>query len=659
MKDYYFLTLIFILIFHYNSFGQENDAFNYQAVIRDEYGEILKNHELNLLFEIIEADTAGNVVYSEIHTAKTNTYGLVALEIGNGNPIIGDMQNIMWANTIMFVRVSIDLNQSGDYEGVSTSQLLPVPFALHAKYSSDSYWKKNSGSINFIDGNVGIGDAQPQNSLSISGEKTGLERTMVSINNLSNSSLNSAALEVKAGSVSNYTTLRMHSDNYSYSWWAKHGQLKTLGDGLIIEATKSDGLGGDIVFVNGQTGSTNVEKTVNMLIGGNGNVGIGTVNPEFKLDIEGSLNADGIFLNGEPLNLGQSLWQTNETATYYSAGNVGIGNAQPQNALSITGEKTGIERTMFSINNLSNSSFNSAALEVKAGSNSNYTTLRMHSDNYSYSWWARHGQLKTLGDGLIIEATKSDGTGGDIVFVNGETGGANVVKTVNMLISENGNVGIGTTNPDFKLDINGSLNADSIFLNGEPLNPNQNVWGANEMSTFYTDGYVGIGNTTPQKLLDVSLPSNGNEQNNGISINRNNGYLNLINGTMYQGHFQARISGKSTHDDSPGLVITATPNSDIVNSNAILLRGGEFNSLINSDVLRVQNYLEDLMTVKSDGNVGIGTTTPKSKLHVTNGDIYLEDASKGVIMTSPNGNCWRMTVGNDGNPSFSAIDCPQ
>ncbi|MBK6263772.1 hypothetical protein JKA74_01890 [Marivirga sp. S37H4] len=65
------------------------------------------------------------------------------------------------------------------------------------------------------------------------------------------------------------------------------------------------------------------------------------------------------------------------------------------------------------------------------------------------------------------------------------------------------------------------------------------------------------------------------------------------------------------------------------------------------------------MTVKSSGNVGIRTTTPKSKLHVTEGDIYIEDATKGVIMTSPDGNCWRMTVGNDGNPAFTATTCPE
>lgn len=58
------------------------------------------------------------------------------------------------------------------------------------------------------------------------------------------------------------------------------------------------------------------------------------------------------------------------------------------------------------------------------------------------------------------------------------------------------------------------------------------------------------------------------------------------------------------------------------------------------------------------GNFGIGTGTPESKLHVTDGDIYIENVNRGVIMRSPNGNCWRMTVNNSGQPQLTQIVCP-
>jgi len=43
---------------------------------------------------------------------------------------------------------------------------------------------------------------------------------------------------------------------------------------------------------------------------------------------------------------------------------------------------------------------------------------------------------------------------------------------------------------------------------------------------------------------------------------------------------------------------------------------------------------------------------------VTAGDIYIEDINKGVIMKSPNGNCWRITVNDSGNIVSSPINCP-
>lgn len=60
----------------------------------------------------------------------------------------------------------------------------------------------------------------------------------------------------------------------------------------------------------------------------------------------------------------------------------------------------------------------------------------------------------------------------------------------------------------------------------------------------------------------------------------------------------------------------------------------------------------------NDGNVGLGTSLPNSKLEISNGDVFLNTPNKGVIMKSPDGQCWRLSVNNNGTANFTALSCP-
>lgn len=66
------------------------------------------------------------------------------------------------------------------------------------------------------------------------------------------------------------------------------------------------------------------------------------------------------------------------------------------------------------------------------------------------------------------------------------------------------------------------------------------------------------------------------------------------------------------------------------------------------------------LTITPNGNVSIGggQNAAKSKLQVTSGDVYIDTIGSGVIMKSPNGNCWRVTINDTGAFASTSIICP-
>ncbi len=60
---------------------------------------------------------------------------------------------------------------------------------------------------------------------------------------------------------------------------------------------------------------------------------------------------------------------------------------------------------------------------------------------------------------------------------------------------------------------------------------------------------------------------------------------------------------------------------------------------------------------KASTNVGIGTPTPKTRLHVASGKIYVE-ANQDVILKSAKGACFELTVRDAGALTTAVIACP-
>lgn len=53
------------------------------------------------------------------------------------------------------------------------------------------------------------------------------------------------------------------------------------------------------------------------------------------------------------------------------------------------------------------------------------------------------------------------------------------------------------------------------------------------------------------------------------------------------------------------------------------------------------------------------TSTPNTLFHSQDGDIFIENPNRGIIMKTPNGTCYRMTIRNDGTWNAQVVTCPQ
>ncbi len=100
-------------------------SFNYQAVIRDDTGEVRANENISIGIELLQGSATGGVVFSETHSGQTNEFGLLTLHIGSENP--GSFSDIDWAEGPFYIRINVDGVEMG------TSPLLSVPYALYAE----------------------------------------------------------------------------------------------------------------------------------------------------------------------------------------------------------------------------------------------------------------------------------------------------------------------------------------------------------------------------------------------------------------------------------------------------------------------------------------------------------------------------------------------
>ena len=130
------LNLLFAFCFVLLNFAQAQmppNAFNYSAVARNAAGQPIATSTIGIQISILKTTTTGTVQYSENHFVNTDAFGLFNLVIGAGAVQSGSMSAITWGTDNYYIKVGMDAKGGTNFLTMGTTQLLSVPYALHAK----------------------------------------------------------------------------------------------------------------------------------------------------------------------------------------------------------------------------------------------------------------------------------------------------------------------------------------------------------------------------------------------------------------------------------------------------------------------------------------------------------------------------------------------
>lgn len=247
-------TLAIALLLTINSWAQAPQKMSYQAVIRNSSNTLIASSPVGMQISILQGSASGTVIYTETQTTSTNSNGLVSIEIGNGTIVSGTFTAINWAAGPYFIKTETDPTGGTAYTISGTSELLSVPYAIHAKTAESI-----TGGITETDPVFATSPANGITSTNISNWNNKLDAEVdgsvtnelqaLSISNDTIYLSNGGYVKLPAGFDGNYNNLTNTPSNVS-AFNNDSGYLTTEMDGSVTNELQTLSISNDTVYLS-------------------------------------------------------------------------------------------------------------------------------------------------------------------------------------------------------------------------------------------------------------------------------------------------------------------------------------------------------------------------------------------------------------------------